>query len=141
MCSGKAYTSAQLEQDGDRDSRHCVTLARNLKKAGHARPGDVDAHHIVASGHPAAYGSRVMLYEWGIAINDADNGVFLPASALAKPDELKNAVGHHDVHRSALYYSRVESRLLDADPTSQVSGRTALRTMRADMLSGVFPVK
>ena len=82
-----------------------------------------------------------MLYEWGIAINDADNGVFLPASALAKPDELKNAVGHHDVHRSALYYSRVESRLLDADPTSQVSGRTALRTMRADMLSGVFPVK
>ena len=137
----KAYTAAQLEQDGDRDSRHCVTLARNLKKAGHVRHADVDAHHIVASGHPAAFGSRQMLYDWGIAINDADNGVFLPASALAKPEQLGDAVGHDEVHRSAIYYSRVESRLLDADPASQASGRTSLRKMRADMLSGVFPVK
>jgi hypothetical protein len=137
----KGYTAAQLEQDGDRNSRHCVTLARNLKKAGYSRFDDVDAHHIVASGHPGAYASRLMLYGWQIAINDADNGVFLPACALAKAPQLANAVGHDDVHRSALYYSRVENRLLDADPASQASGRQSLRRMRADMLSGAFPVK
>lgn len=82
-----------------------------------------------------------MLFYWGIGINDADNGVFLPASASQKPKKLENAVGHDEVHRSALYYGRVEGRLLDADPTSQVSGRTALKTMRQEMLSGVFPVK
>ncbi len=137
----KGYSRAQLEEDGDRDSRHCVTLARNLKKAGHTRYDDVDAHHIVASGHPAAFTSRQMLYDWGIGINDADNGVFLPASASNKPEKLENAVGHDEIHRTALYYGRVEGRLLDADPTSQVSGRTALQTMREEMLSGVFPVK
>ncbi len=145
----KGYTKEQLEQDAERDSRHCVTLARNLGKAGHKRYDDadtqrlqeVDAHHIVASGHPAALGSRYMLFDWGIGINDADNGVFLPASVLAKPEKLANAVGHDDIHRSPLYYARVESRLMDADPADQASGRGALRKMRADMLSGAFPVK
>ncbi|MEO5687253.1 MAG: AHH domain-containing protein [Burkholderiaceae bacterium] len=137
----KGYTYDQLKEDGSRDSRHCVTLANNLKKAGHTRYDDVDAHHIVAWKHPAADGSRRMLYDWSIAINDADNGVFLPASTLAKPDMLQSAVGHDDIHRTAVYYSRVQNRLLNADPTVQASGRSALQKMRADMLSGVFPVK
>lgn len=137
----KGYTRDQLKEDGSRDSRHCDTLARNLKKAGHTRYDDVDAHHIVAWKHPAAAGSRTMLYDWRIAINDADNGVFLPASALAKPEQLQNAVGHDDIHRTTIYYSRVQNRLLNADPTDQASGRKALRKMRGDMLSGVFPVK
>jgi hypothetical protein len=137
----KGYTRDQLKEDASRDSRHCVTLANNLKKAGHTRWDDVDAHHIVAWKHPAAGVSRTMLFDWKIAINDADNGVFLPASALAKPEELRDAVGHDDVHRTTVYYSRVQNRLLNADPTDQASGRKALKKMRADMLSGVFPVK
>lgn len=137
----KGYTADQLEQDGDRDSKHRRALDRNLQKAGHKRFDNVDAHHIVARGHPDAFASRMMLYAWGIAINDADNGVFLPACTTAKPPELAKAVGHDEVHRSAVYYTRVERRLGDADQTSQPAGRAALRKMRADMLSGAFPVK
>ena len=136
----KAYTAAQLEQDGDRDSQHGRTLGGNLKKAGHARFGEVDAHHIGAQGHPDAYPSRLMLYEWGIGINDVDSGVLLPASASAKAPELASAVGHDDVHRNAVYYVRVERRLGAADQSQQAEGRAALRKMRADMLSGTFPV-
>jgi hypothetical protein len=137
----KGYTDAQLEQDGGRDAKHRRTLDRNLTKAGQARYDDVDAHHIVARGHRDAYPSRLMLYGWGIGINDADNGVFLPASANAKAPELAKAVGHDEVHRNAGYYVRVERRLAAADQTQQAAGRGALRKMRADMLSGAFPVK
>ena len=139
--ANKGYTPAQLEQDGDRDSQHGRTLGGNLKKAGHAKFDDVDAHHIVAQGHPDAYPSRLMLYGWGIGINDVDNGVFLPASASAKAPELADAVGHDDLHRHAVYYVRVERRLGAVDQSVQAEGRAALRKMRADMLSGAFPVK
>ena len=70
----KGYTRDQLKEDASRDSRHCVTLANNLKKAGHTRWDYVDAHHIVAWKHPAAGVSRTMLFDWKIAINDADGG-------------------------------------------------------------------
>jgi len=87
------------------------------------------------------YPSRLMLYGWGIGINDVDNGVFLPASASAKAPELADAVGHDDLHRHAVYYVRVERRLGAVDQSVQAEGRAALRKMRADMLSGAFPVK
>ena len=137
----KGYTEAQLEEDGDRDANHRRTLDRNLRKAGHARLAKVCAHHIVARGHPDAFVSRMMLYGWGIGINDADNGVFLPASASDKPQPLASAVGHDDVHRNAIYYVRVERRLGGADQTSQAAGRATLLKMRAEMLSGAFPLK
>ena len=43
---------------------------------------DVCAHPIVASGHHhrAAERSRRRLYAWGIGINDADYGVYLPGT-------------------------------------------------------------
>jgi len=136
----KGYTDVQLEEDGDRAANHRRTLDRNLKKAGHTRFANVCAHHIVARGHPDAFASRMMLYAWGIGVNDADNGVFLPASASAKAVQLTKAVGHDEVHRNAVYYVRVERRLSDAEQTNQAAGRAALRKMRGDMLSGAFPV-
>jgi hypothetical protein len=46
-----------------------------------------------------------------------------------------------DLHRHAVYYVRVERRLGAVDQSVQAEGRAALRKMRADMLSGAFPVK
>jgi hypothetical protein len=136
-----AYTSQQLEDDADRDgANHRRTLDRNLKKDGHARVANVCAHHIVASGHPDAYRSRLMLFAWGIGINDADNGVYLPAYAVTQVASLASAVPHDKLHASARYYLRVEARLLAVDKTSQPAGRGALRRMRGEMLAGSFPV-
>ncbi len=135
------YTPVQLETDADREgANHRRTLDRNLKKDGQARVADVCAHHIVASGHPDAYRSRRMLFGWGIGINDADNGVFLPAYLSSNVLTLPNAVAHDRLHASARYYLRVEARLRAVDKTSQPAGRGALRKMRGEMVAGFFPL-
>ena len=101
---------------------------------------NVCAHHIVASGHLDAYRSRRMLFGWGIGINDADNGVFLPACLSSNVPLLPNAVVHDRLHSSARYYLRVEARLRVVDKTSQPAGRGALRKMRGEMIAGSFPL-
>ena len=111
-----------------------------MKKDGQARVANVCAHHIVASGHPDAYRSRRMLFGWGIGINDADNGVFLPAYLSSNVPTLPNAVAHDRLHASARYYLRVEARLRVVDKTSQPAGRGALRKMRGEMVAGSFPL-
>ncbi|MDP9125199.1 MAG: AHH domain-containing protein [Pseudomonadota bacterium] len=137
----KGYTADQLEGDADREgANHRRTLDRNLGKSGFVRVPNVCAHHIVASGHPDASGSRQMLYAWRIGINDADNGVFLPARRGLAVPTLKDAVQHDDLHADALYYALVERRLMLADEGSQVAGREALRDMRGEMIRGTFPV-
>lgn len=137
----KNYTATQLETDAEREgANHRRTLDRNLGKSGFIRVPNVCAHHIVASGHPDADGSRQMLYAWRIGINDADNGVFLPARRGVTVATLKDAVQHDDLHADALYYLLVERRLLLADPALQESGRKALRDMRGEMIRGSFPV-
>ncbi len=137
----KAYTEEQLETDAERPgANHRRTLDRNLGKAGFVRVPNVCAHHIVASGHWDAEGSRRMLYAWGIGINDADNGVFLPAWRVVAVPTLKDAVPHDDLHADAFYYTRVERRLQLADAGIQESGRKALREMRSEMIQGTFPV-
>ena len=139
--SPEAYTFKQLKDDSERDgANHRRTLDRNLRKDGHVRVPDVAAHHIVASGHFDALGSRVMLFRWGIGINDADNGVFLPAWASVLVKSLATATPHDKLHASTRYYFRVERRLRTADQKSQFAGRTALRRMRDEMLQGTFPI-
>jgi hypothetical protein len=137
----KGYTADQLETDAEREgANHRRTLDRNLGKSGFVRVANVCAHHIVASGHPDADGSRRMLYAWGIGINDADNGVFLPARRSVTVPTLKDAVQHDDLHADDFYYLLVERRLLLADQAVQASGRSALRSMRGEMVKGTFPV-
>ena len=137
----EAYTATQLETDADRDgANHRRTLDRNLKKDGHARVPNVCAHHIVASGHPDAYRSRLMLFTWGIGINDADNGVYLPAYASTQVATLPAAIPHDRLHASARYYLRVEARLRAVDRASKPAGRGALRRMRGEIVAGSFPL-
>jgi RHS repeat-associated protein len=54
-------------------------LGRALESSGIVRPADAAAHHIVAGSAQGAAAARAALQRLGIDINDAVNGVFLPA--------------------------------------------------------------
>lgn len=137
----KIYTDKELQVDAEREgANHRRTLDRNLGKAGYVRINNVCAHHIVASGHPDAYGSRRRLFKWGIGINDADNGVFLPGTRGIVVPTMEKAVQHDDLHADEGYYLLVDRRLSFADQSDQASGRKALRDMRDEMIGGTFPV-
>ncbi len=136
------YTKEELKADGKRSGKHSRTLGNNLEKAGFARPDHVCAHHIVARGEPDALPSRDLLYGWGIGINDADNGVFLPRYKDVKVEELPKATHHGTLHKSLVYCARVHRRLTNLpDGATQEMSRKALRRMREEMTQGIFPYK
>lgn len=62
---------------------------------------DVCAHHVVALGHPDAYRSRVMFFDWGMGMSDANNGVFLPARVSSHVPTLPSALRRSRVASSA----------------------------------------
>ena len=129
----------QLREDALRKARHSRTLGRNLDKAsGVARPAAVCAHHIVASQDLDARLARGWIFGCNIAINDVDNGVYLPGFRHVAVPIMPNATLHTIIH-TARYHLAVYSRFLglpkgEPDPT-----RLALRDMRDDMVAGVFP--
>lgn len=82
----------------------------------------------------------MLLFDWRIGIDDADNGVFLPAEAGANIAGLENANAHDPIH-TKLYHATVASRLVGLDPYDAAVGRAELQAMRADMIAGVFPYK
>lgn len=55
-------------------------LGRNLERAGFERMVGDEAHHIVATGAARAAPARNVLARFGIDIDSAENGVFLPRS-------------------------------------------------------------
>ena len=133
------YKVQQLREDALCKARHSRTLGRNLDKAsGVARHSDVCAHHIVASQDLDARLARGWIFACGIAINDVDNGVYLPRFRNVAVPSLPNATVHPIIH-TARYHLAVFARFLglakgEAEPT-----REALRDMRDDMVAGVFP--
>jgi hypothetical protein len=73
-------------------------LGRDLVAAGHVRPAGAAAHHIVAGSAARAGPARAVLERFGIGLNDAVNGVFLPYAT------------HAGVHTNA-YYDMVNMAL------------------------------
>ncbi len=67
------------------------------------------AHHIVASGSKFAEPARAALQRFGIGIDDAANGVFLPAEI------------HNKIHTGA-YYDMVNSALSQVTSREQALG-------------------
>ena len=136
------YTKEQLKSDAKRSGNHSRTLGGNLEKAGFVRPDHVCAHHIVARAEPDALPSRDLLYGWGIGINDADNGVFLPRYKDVKVEDLPMATHHGTLHKSLVYCARVHRRLTNLpDGATQEMARKALGRMREEMTQGIFPYK
>lgn len=82
---GKAVSAAVRSPTGQRAIQRGSELARNLAQSGAVRQAGEAAHHIVAKAAQAAQPARDKLAEVGININDAVNGVILPAIRVTLP--------------------------------------------------------
>ena len=117
-------------------------LGRNLENAtgrGYmAKPSQpVAAHHIVAGGHRLARQARALLRDvWGIDINAAENGVWLPRGKGSTAAGLQHEPLHSEVyHREVLRRLQAAADLgRDRDGAIEV-----LLDIRADLLKGDFP--
>jgi hypothetical protein len=91
-------------------------LGAAMTNAGVARAEGMAAHHIVAHGALAADPARAVLAKFGIGINDAANGVFLPGNSAAT-----NGMGAavHSVIHTAKYYRTVNEILSGAATREQ----------------------
>jgi RHS repeat-associated protein len=111
-----------------------VKLAKNMESQGTVRPADTAAHHIVSHTHSKARSSRAVLDKFGIGIDDAENGVFLPRFAgSANPG---GAAVHGNLHTNS-YYAAVDE-VLDA-ATSRQEVIDGLDEIRGGLLGGSFP--
>ena len=108
-------------------------LDRNMQQAGIVRPANAAAHHIVAQNDPRAAAARGVLAGAGIGVDDAVNGVYLPAT-----QNLPNPTGadvHSTLHTDA-YYNEVQLRLTRRGNQS-VQG--VLQQIRKELQAGTFP--
>lgn len=133
-------TAEALQADAERRVRHSRTLGRNMRNANPTacKPDQVDPHHIVAQLDPRATEARTFLFNWGIGINDADNGVYLPRYRTSCVPSLPNAPNHQGVHTTK-YYLAVTQVLFAFSDQPKEAGRAALRSIRADLIAGIFP--
>jgi len=123
-------------------ARHSTDLARNLASANIDRPKGAAARHIVAHGDSRAFPSQELLFGWGIAINDVDNGVYLPRFKKSIVTGMPDAIKHSVLH-TGLYHLEVYARLVDIDQGAEHSqaGREALRGIKTQLLDGTFPYR
>ena len=109
-------------------------LGRALILAGHIRLPGWAAHHVVAVSAKAAAPARAVLQRFGIKLNQAANGVFLPAST-----KVVNPIGaavHSKLHTRA-YYNAVNDALAQA--TSKDDALQILSNIQEALLKGGFP--
>jgi len=109
-------------------------LARALEASGVSRPEGYDAHHIVAGGDRRAEVARDILKGFKIGINDATNGVFLPA------DKATLVINGETIHASLHtkdYFEAVEKALQKA--TTREQAVDILRRIGQALQSGNFP--
>ncbi len=135
-----AASAQALFNDAQRKARHSRILGNNIQRANphDNRPHGVDAHHIVAQLNPGARLARTYLFNWGIAINDADNGVYLPRYAHTQVSSMPNAAKHQKIH-TLTYYLAVTTRLMEVEDNGALDGRATLRTIKSELIAGVFP--
>jgi hypothetical protein len=114
---------------------HRYWLEKAMKAAPFNRLRDVGEalHHIVAHGDGRAEIARQKLAQFGINIDEAFNGVFLPATS--KSPNAKGSIVHSMVH-SKDYYFKVEAFLNGAKSKKEVIRR--LQRIRETLENGTF---
>lgn len=112
-------------------------LRAELKDAGVTNPPySNQAHHIIPEAemrYPSAVEARQILEKYGVDINSASNGVFLP-DAPNYPHAGSAAV-HRGSHTEA-YYKYVRDELVNADVHSADDVVDVLDNIRRDLLNG-----
>jgi hypothetical protein len=109
-------------------------LARALEDAGQVRPPNSETHHIVAGSAKGAAPARATLERFGVDIDGASNGVFLPEDRAAASGG--SAAAHSSVH-TARYYNAVNEALSQA--TTKQEAIEVLWSIRQGLLDGSFP--
>jgi hypothetical protein len=109
-------------------------LARYLEISGVQRPQGYAAHHIVAGNDPEAEFARGVLKRFGIGINEAVNGVFLPANRATQVIAGKTI--HSTLHTDA-YYEAVNKALRGATTRQEVID--TLRSIGKALEAGDYP--
>lgn len=140
-------TFQELEAEADKAGNHSAKLARHLDAAGETKPSDavkgsLATHHVVARTDTRALPSRILLFQWGIGVNDVDNGIRLPRWLISqKPASLTDATVHAIVHTD-VYHAEVHYRLREvvkAHPNEASFARVELRGVKQELATGVFP--
>jgi len=109
-------------------------LARYLEISGVKRPPGYAAHHIVAGDAAAAVEARSVLNRFGIGINDAVNGVFLPANRATQV--IAGKTFHSTLHTDA-YFEAVNEALREATTKQEVI--EILRRIGKALEAGEYP--
>ena len=136
-----AIESAEVVEEGAKAKKVVKTLEKlskpssrklrkNLVKAGVKEPDYPHAaHHIVAGNSPKAEEAREILLKYGIDINDAENGVFLPT--------VKDVGGaYHPSLHTDQYYRKVTEELYAA--TSREDAIDILSDIAEQLMEGTF---
>jgi len=109
-------------------------LARAMKAVGKFRLAGEFCHHIVAHGDARAKAALDVLDKFGIGVDEAVNGVFLPGFKTS-PNPLKKAV-HGNLHTKK-YYEAVNKMLDEA--TSPADARRVLKEIAENLEKGIVP--
>jgi len=113
-----------------------VKLHNNMEALGFKRPADSAAHHIVPHGayanRPSVQAIKAKLSAYGVGVNEAANGVYLPKNKdFAKPP----AATHSQVHTKT-YFENVARRLEDLDSAPAI--RAELQKIARELTEGTF---
>ena len=116
-------------------AKNARILRKNMLDAGDVKPNyNCDAHHIVPSGdgrYAKATMCKDILTKFGIDINSASNGVFLPSQP-----GIQTAATYHGALHTASYYDKVYAVLSQANSADEVVG--ALGYIKTALLNGTF---
>jgi hypothetical protein len=130
--------ATKLRADAERQARHSRILSRNIKNStGISKHPEADAHHVVAQSAKRARRSRSLLFKWGIGINDADNGIYLPKKWTSNVPGLERATAHQNIHTGD-YHLAVQLRLLEVRRQNAAIARLTLREIKSEILDNQF---
>jgi uncharacterized protein RhaS with RHS repeats len=111
-----------------------LRLARNLNASGATQHAGHAAHHIVAGTARAAAPARAVLSRYGVNVNEAVNGVFLPANRAAQA--ASGGAYHRTLHTNE-YYRNVSNILQAAQSREDVVA--GLQTISTMLQNNTFP--
>ena len=115
------------------ESASSTKLTKNLISSGVSKPAQTAAHHIVAGNAKLAQPARDVLAKFNISINDAVNGVFLPANRNCL--NITGANIHSTLHTND-YYETVNTMLSTCTTKNEVI--ETLGIIKEMLLKGEF---